>query len=137
MKKWPVFNRLWHWVNALLLIALILLAQFDHTPLEEQMFAWHVKIGFVFAFFLCLRFAYLPKDKKNIQHARQVVLEGIRIFREKKAMMNDHDKFLVKKAGAKLSYIALAVCLMGMMLSGLCMVFAPQIGLESLRPFFK
>lgn len=131
-KKWSLFNRLWHWSNMLLIFALIITSWFLETEIGPQIKKYHIYLGYSFAFLLILRLLYVAfgKDKKNIRHCKEIVRNGIYILREKGYQMNAREKYDFKKAGAKLSYLGLLVCFIGIIATGLMMVFGSGMGLE-------
>lgn len=139
MKKWNLTNRLWHWINMLVVFALIMTSWFSETEIGPQIMKYHVYFGYGLAGLLVFRLLYLAlgKDSKNIKHCKEIVSNGMRLLREKGAKMNAQEKYDFKKAGAKLSYLGLLVCFVGIILTGLGMHFGEAIGLEASRHMFK
>ena len=126
MKKWPLTNRLWHWINAFVVfISLVTIGLEDVDT--------HVKIGYALVALFVFRLIYnvFGFDSRNVKRSRETIKKGLQLFREKKFKLSAQEFYSVEKAGAKLSYSALAIILLGLISTGLAMRFGVQLGLKA------
>jgi cytochrome b len=139
MKKWNLTNRLWHWANLPVVIALIVTSWFKDSDLAVEIMRIHVYLGFGLAILFAIRIIYLVsgKDSYNIQHAKEVVKNAIATFKSKKFKMSKEESYHFKKGGAKLSYLGLIGLLSLIILTGLGMRFGVALGLADFRHTFK
>lgn len=120
MKKWNLFNRLWHWLNFILVIALILTAGFEDTCLKKEMFYTHSMIGFVFFALFVSRLIYMitGKDKKNWESSIKTIYDAKELITKKKWRLSYQERYIAMKAGAKLSYLGLIFCFLLVSITG-------------------
>ncbi len=126
MKKWPLINRLWHWINALVIFVSLVAIWLEDVDA-------HVKVGYVLAALFIFRAIYnlFGFDSRNVKRSRETIKKGLQLFREKKFKLSAQEFYSVEKAGAKLSYSGLALILLGLISTGLGMRFGTQLGLET------
>ena len=132
MKKWSLVNRLWHWLNAVVIFGSLVTIWLEDVDV-------HVKVGYILAALFVFRVIYnvLGFDSRNVKRSRETIKKGLQLFREKKFKLNAKEFYSVEKAGAKLSYSAFALILFGLILTGLGMRFGIQFGLEAHRHTLK
>lgn len=141
-KKWSVSLRVWHWLNALVVISLILtgLALKSSKVLEEIFAKPHVLIGFILCLLIPFRVirARFFGDNRVLTDAKHYRSQVIVFLREKGLPKTREDFHLFHKAGVKNSYLALYALLAGLALTGLGMVVTYNLGVEpSIRHAIK
>jgi Ni/Fe-hydrogenase 1 B-type cytochrome subunit len=136
-KKWSASHRIWHWVNAVVIFALILTGIFIMTDdnLEELFKAPHIILGFILCVLIPFRAirARFFGDNRTLTDAKKYRGEAIKIILAKGFPRTRDEFHIFHKAGVKNSYLALYALLAGIALTGLGMVIlfrmelAPEI----------
>lgn len=126
MRKWSLVNRLWHWLNALVIFGSLVTIWLEDVDV-------HVKVGYILGALFVFRVIYnvLGFDSRNVKRSRETIKKGLQLFREKKFKLNAQEFYSVEKAGAKLSYTGFALILLSLLLTGFGMRFGVQLGLEA------
>jgi cytochrome b len=131
-KRWSASHRVWHWFNALAVVAMVAsglllklggeLLDYFQTP--------HILIGFTVALLLIFRSvrALFFGDRATFEAARRLRSEAIRHLLEKGVPRTRQAFHLFHMAAVKNGYLGVYALLAGMAVTGVAMALSLQFG---------